>query len=56
MDFGLNYEFTNNRIGGIYTGNKSYYYSKNRKASKYDYEPEYTSLETIKLEIQKILD
>lgn len=55
-EFGLNYEFTNNRIGGIYTGNKSYYYSKNRKASKYDYEPEYTSLETIKLEIQKILD
>lgn len=57
QQFGLNYEFDSNVNLTVYpTGFKQYYYSLNRKASKFGYEPRWSSLECILTETAAILD
>ncbi len=54
--YGLNYQFSNKEYGLNYTGHKNYYYSENRNASSFGYKPAHTSLETIKIEVEKIIN
>lgn len=55
-EFGLQYETVQTGAGVNATGSKPYYYSLNRKASDYEYRPEFASLEGILLEFKAILD
>lgn len=53
--FGLEYELVETSVGVNATGFKYNYYSLNRKAEIFGYEPNYTSLEGIVNELDKLL-
>jgi nucleoside-diphosphate-sugar epimerase len=53
-EFGLQYEYTENDIGVNATGRKPYYYSLNKRASQFGYQPSLTSLEGIIYEAKYI--
>ena len=55
-EFGLNYLIEDCEMGLNATGAKDNYYSKNFRAKKYGYNPELTSLETIKKEVKLIVN
>ena len=54
-EFGLNYIIDQSETGLNATGTKDKYFSKNFRAEKYGYDPQYTSLETIQNESRLIL-
>jgi nucleoside-diphosphate-sugar epimerase len=54
-EFGLNYQINDSVTGLNATGTKDNYYSKNYRAERYGYKPEFTSLETIHKEVTLIL-
>lgn len=53
--FGLQYEITSASVSVNATGGKAHYYSLNKRAADFGYQPELTSLEGILLESEKIL-
>ncbi len=54
-EFGLQYEYAENAEGINATGRKPYYYSLNKRASLFGYQPSLTSLEGIIYEAKHIL-
>jgi nucleoside-diphosphate-sugar epimerase len=54
-DYGLNFQFSKESSVINATGNKENYYSLSKEAAKFGYEPCYTSLEGIAIEVKKIL-
>ncbi len=53
--FGLRYEIIEATAGVNATGSKPHYYSLNTRAADFGYQPSFTSLEGLKLEMEKIL-
>ena len=53
--FGLSYELSQLTSDANTTGNKPHYYSLNRRASDFGFEPKLTSLEGVILELDKLL-
>lgn len=51
-EFGLQYQYEKNVIGVNATGRKPYYYSLNKRASQFGYQPSLTSLEGVIFETQ----
>lgn len=54
--FGLRYEVTQGAVSINATGSKTHYYSRNRRASQFAYQPQLTSLECIVTEMRAALD
>jgi len=54
-NFGLQYEVSKIEIGMQPTGNKLNYYSLNRRAAHFGYEPEYNSLESLLLQVKNFI-
>lgn len=54
-NFGLNYEVTEQSAGVNATGSKPHYYSENRRAAEFGYQPAWTSLEGVLSEAALIL-
>ena len=54
-NFGLHYEVTEKNAGINATGGKPYYYSLNKRAQDYGYNPTFTSLDGILVESKNIL-
>ena len=55
-NFGLRYEIQNTNISTHPTGSKLNYYSLNRRAAHFGYEPKQSSLETVLIEGQKYIN
>tara|TARA_B100001093_G_scaffold171131_1_gene163986 strand:- start:1685 stop:2563 length:879 start_codon:yes stop_codon:yes gene_type:complete len=55
-EFDLNYKFSEDFIDINATGSKSNYFSKNFSLSSLGYEPEFSSLESISMELKKFLE
>lgn len=55
QEFGLNYKFSDDFFHINATGSKSNYLSKNYSLSSLGYEPEFSSLESISMELKKFL-
>ena len=55
QEFGLKYEIRPSMKSTAIGGNKSRYYSANRKATSVGYQPKYNSLETVRSEMQLLL-
>ena len=55
-NFGLKYEVTESNASINATGGKSHYYSLNRRAAKFGYEPRLTSLQGVLAESYKLLE
>jgi nucleoside-diphosphate-sugar epimerase len=54
-EFGLQFEYEENAIGVNATGRKPHYYSLNKRASQFGYQPSFTSLEGVIFEAKHIL-
>ena len=54
--FGLKFKFDDAQLTANPTGVKTHYYSKNKFAQKLGYEPKYSSLEGVTLELQILLN
>lgn len=55
-EFGLQYQYEENAIGVNATGQKPHYYSLNKRAAQFGYQPSLTSLEGLIYEARHILD
>lgn len=54
--FSLDYEVVHSQTSQVNaTGIKPYYFSKNKRAAEFGYQPRYTSLETLQVEISALL-
>ena len=56
LQFGLQYELVQATTGVNATGSKPHYYSLNKRAKNYGYQPRYNSLDGLLKEIQKIFN
>jgi nucleoside-diphosphate-sugar epimerase len=54
--FGLRYEVTQAAVSINATGSKAHYYSRNRRAAQFAYQPQLTSLEGVVMEMRAALD
>jgi nucleoside-diphosphate-sugar epimerase len=54
-EFGLQYQYEENAIGVNATGRKPHYYSLNKRASQFGYQPSFTSLEGIIYEAKSVV-